>query len=67
MKAKEPRRSKWRVHLAASDENVRFSVQGHLGRRALWTFLAVLILIACALIAPEVVAEIARLLKTISP
>jgi hypothetical protein len=61
------RRSKWRLHLSASADNVRFSLQGHLGRRAAWTFVALILLFLCALIAPEVVAEIARLLKTISP
>ncbi len=64
---KGQRRSKWRLHLSASDDNVRFSLQGHLGRRAAWTFVALILLFLCALIAPEVVAEIARLFKTISP
>jgi hypothetical protein len=65
--SKGPRRARWRLHLSASDENVRFSVQGHLGRRATWTFVALIALVLCALIAPEVVTEIARLIKTITP
>jgi len=64
---KERRRSKWRVHLSASEENVRFSVRGDLGRRAVWTLIVVIAVIVCALIAPEVAAEIARLIKSISP
>jgi hypothetical protein len=46
---------------------VRFSLQGHLGRRAAWTLVVLIALVLCALIAPEVVAEIARLLESISP
>ncbi|HLF27198.1 MAG TPA: hypothetical protein VJG32_12755 [Anaerolineae bacterium] len=64
---KRQTRPKWRMNLSASNENVRFSVQGHLGRRAVWTLVAVGVIVLCALIAPEVVAEIARLLKTIFP
>jgi len=64
---KGQRRSKWRLHLSASDDDLRFSLQGYLGRRAAWTIVALILLFLCALIAPEVVAEIARLLKTISP
>ncbi|HEY4689553.1 MAG TPA: hypothetical protein VIK33_09590 [Anaerolineae bacterium] len=65
--AKGRERSRWRVHLSASDEKVRFSIQGDLGRRALVVFAAVIALIPCALIAPEIVAEIARLLKSFNP
>jgi hypothetical protein len=64
---KERRRSKWRVQLSASEENVRFSVQGNLGRRAVWVLIAAVIVVICALLAPEVTAEIARLLKLIFP
>lgn len=64
---KGPRRAKWRFHLSASDDDVRFNLQGRLGRRATWTLVALITIVLCALIAPEVVAEIARLLKTISP
>ena len=65
--SKGQRRLKWRLNLSASDKNVRFSVQGHLGRRATWTLIVVIALALCALLAPEVVAEIARVLKSISP
>ena len=65
--SKGQRRSKWRLNLSASGENVRFSVQGHLGRRARWTLIAAIALAVCALLAPEVVAEIARVLKSIAP
>jgi hypothetical protein len=64
---KGQRRSKWRLHLSASEQNVRFSIQGHVGRRAVWALVALALLGLCALLAPEVVAEIARLLKSISP
>ncbi|HET7088876.1 MAG TPA: hypothetical protein VJ793_06705 [Anaerolineae bacterium] len=65
--SKGQRRSQWRVHLSATDDKVRFSLQGHLGRRAAWTLVVLIALVLCALIAPEVVAEIARLLESISP
>jgi len=65
--AKGPERPKWRVPLAANDDKVRFSVQGYLGRRALWVVVAVIALVLCALIAPEIAAEIARLLKSFAP
>lgn len=65
--SKGQRRSQWRVHLSAADDKVRFSLQGHLGRRAAWTLVVLVALVLCALIAPEVVAEIARLLESISP
>jgi hypothetical protein len=64
---KGPRRSKWRLNLSSSDDNVRFSLQGSLGRRAVWTLIAVAVVVACALLAPEVLAEITRVLKSISP
>ncbi len=53
--------------LSASEENVRFSLQGSLGRRAAWALIAVAAVILCALIAPDVAAEIARLIQSISP
>jgi hypothetical protein len=59
------RLTKWRLNLSASEADVRFSVQGKVGRRAVWTLIAVVALVLCALLAPEVVAEIARLLKSI--
>jgi len=55
------------VHFSASDEDVRFSLQGNLGRRAGVALLIVAALIACALLAPDVAAEVARLLKMITP
>jgi len=65
--SKGPRRAQWRLHLSATDDKVRFSLQGHLGRRAAWALVVLIALALCALVAPEVVAEIARLLESISP
>jgi hypothetical protein len=55
------------VNLSASEAKVRFSIQGQMGRRAVWVLAAVIAIILCALLAPDVMAEIARLLKTLSP
>ncbi len=46
---------------------MRFSLQGNVGRRAALMLIGVIAIVLCALIAPDVVAEIARLLKTVSP
>lgn len=64
---RERRRPKWRVHFSASDEDVRFSLQGNLGRRAGVALLIIAALIACALLAPDIAAEVARLLKVFTP
>jgi len=64
---KERRRSKWRVHFSASDDNVRFSLQGNLGRRAGIALIVVAVFAACVLLAPNIAAEVARLIKLISP
>ena len=64
---KKRKQAGWRIHMSSSKDDVQFSIRGQVPRRTAWIVLAFIILVACALIAPDVIAEIARLLKSISP
>jgi hypothetical protein len=66
-KERERKRPKWRLNLSASDDNVEFSVRGNLERRATRMLVATIVILACVLLAPNVAAEIARLVKLIFP
>ena len=65
--AKERRRPRWKIYFSASGDNVRFSLQGSLGRRAGLALVIAAVLIVCALLAPEVAVELSRLTKLIIP